>query len=207
MLAYLDTQAAIGQLLLTGEYDDRTIPSASQIEMTLTILEAYLDDWLGYRAALSEYAEVLQTDNRGVVTLSNFPVVSVSSVNFLQPSMLGTSSIIVPDYAVSFSHEKASTVICCIYYETIEVKYTAGYDPLPQVFKIAMFQALKSAVSNGVHKTGDIGFLSQPSRDVQSLNIPALSKSWRISQPKTEGETMGDRLFSLLSNYRRRYTF
>ena len=211
MLHYLDEATARRMLIEIRQYTEETAPTIPVLTVILQNLEAYLHGWLGYCPAPSEYSSILHTNSHGYVILPEYPVLSINSVQPIQPVKYLSTSTPVSTNPIMFSYgigsqwEVNSTIIFSEYRGSVQVEYTAGYQPLPDVFKLTVFQALQKSLRQDT--PGDLSFLNNPSRDTQSLSIPAVSKSWKVSSTKTPNETEGDRLFSFLSEYRRHYRF
>lgn len=213
MSHYLDAEKVRNQMIAQRQYTSETAPSVSEFQLAIDSLEVYLEAWLGYSPYLQNYQETLSTGRNGTVRLKHYPVKEILSIEPLQTHYSIGSGGSVQSFNQMYpcipvqTWEDETTLMFSTFEGSLRVSYQAGYDPLPPQFAIAMFGALQKTMQNGSFP-GDISFLNEPSKDTQSLSIPSVSKTWRISQPKTQGETQGDRLFSsLLSQYRRHLVF
>lgn len=217
-LGYLSLQQTKDRLLATGEYTQDTLPADEWLELTLEGIEIYLDEWLGYRAPLTDYDEQLKTNDRGIVLLPNYPVKEVMGLQMILSFIPGYD---VPPVTTEQIHsiwrgERSLYVTnyLRLYYPNevgfinfpVKVQYRAGLDPLPKLFELTVFQCLLHAVKNDT-TPGDMSYLDLPTKDVSSISIPSISKSWQLGKATKDGEggTVGDRLFRPLMRYRRVY--
>lgn len=214
--AYLSVEEARDRLFSTGNSVDVTSVDDLTLGLLLESFEIMLDSWLGYRAAVTQYSEWVRTDNYGVGQLANYPVISVSGVELPQDQIVGrVPPAPVPavntvwDRFSVLSTGRARIPFGSGYAAmTVRTTYTAGYDPVPPLFKLVVFNMLQAAVKSG-QPLGDVSFLSDPVRDVSSISLPGgLSKSFRLGAASSGGggETQLDRLLKPLSPYRRIFT-
>lgn len=179
---YLTPLEVQKQLISIGVYTTETIPSLEQLAYVLEGIEERLDIWLGYHPGRKTYIEDYRSSQTGTVTLSQYPVILVRRVeiyNYSDPSwplLYATENIM--------SNWLQGAVLKVGYPErAVKVVYDAGYDPLPKRFQRAAFSLLrKSLATSGL--TGDLSFLEEPIRDVSSISIPGISKSFRLGDSK-----------------------
>jgi hypothetical protein len=216
-LGYLDAPTARGKLLLTGEYTLETLPSVEALEYVLQSIEIYLDEWIGWRAAPTVWKDNLRVRADGVIVIPRTPVITVDSLQITFPQVaLGHEIIHLSTLHDGYAIWSPGSRLVCLGHipymlpylspglnTYVAVEYSAGEDPLPPIFAQVVFQALRYALKES-GLTGDMGFMDSPTRDTQSLSIPGVSKSWKVSAPKNQ-ETVSDRLFSSLAKYRHNY--
>lgn len=225
---YLTAITAQKKLILSGKYLEDNAPTVEQLENILIEIEIRLDEWLGYRAAITDYEETYKATNHGTVLLANHPVIDVSKL-LIQRSILGEPDYDVPIDLLKSIWRHGRTIDigfdCNINYRSqfgltypalypllgdapvVKVFYTAGLDPTPPIFASVVYATLLKAIA-ATGLSGDLSFLDEPTRDTASLSLPGgLSKSFKIGGgAKSEvplGETVLDRLFAPLARYRR----
>ena len=216
-LGYLDAPTARGKLLLTGEYTPETLPSVEALEYVLQSIEIYLDEWIGWRAAPTTWKDNLRVRADGVIVIPRTPVITIDWLQVTFPQVaIGHEIIRPPTFYDGYTIWSPGSRLVHIGYipyilpylspeinTYVTVEYSAGEDPLPPIFAQVIFQALRYALKES-GLTGDMSFMDSPTKDTQSLSIPGVSKSWKISAPKNQ-ETVSDRLFSSLAKYRHNY--
>ena len=170
------------QLISIGNYTVETVPSLEQLAYLIDGIEERLDIWLGYHPGRKTYIEDCRSSRTGAVTLSQYPVILVRRVeiyNHADPSF--------PPLQITeniMSNWLQGGILKVGYPErAVKVVYDAGYDPLPKRFQRAAFSLVrKSLETTGL--TGDLSFLEEPIRDVSSISIPGISKSFRLGDSK-----------------------
>jgi hypothetical protein len=180
------TPAEVRQKLISiGTYTVDTVPTLDQLTYLLEEIEERLDIWLGYHPGRKTYVEDYRSSQSGTVTLMQYPVIIVRRVevynNFdpSEPPMFVTENIL--------SNWLQGTLLKVEYPGTaVKVVYDAGYDPLPRRFKMAAFALLRKCLEN-TGLTGDLSFLSEPIRDVSSISVPGISKSFRLGGSSNNG--------------------
>lgn len=209
-LAYLMASEARNRLIASGEYDDLTAPQASALEFFLEDIEIVLDEWLGYRAAPTDYVDNVPVNGKGSLVLPNFPVLSVTSGSLLSAQSPGFQSQQQLPSAVPIQWTSGRVIVVgtpklagtATGRMMFQVAYRAGLDPLPGSFKLVTFQLLKFLMSNG----GDITAFDAPSRDVTSISVPGMSKAFRVNGGSPSEGSSGsqlDRLLTPIGQYRR----
>ena len=187
---YLTPVEVQQQLISIGSYTDETVPNLNQLTYLLEGIEERLDIWLGYHPGKKTYVEDCRSTRSGTVTLPQYPVILVRRVEIYNhfdpaaPPLFASENIL--------SSWLRGTILQVGYPEcAVKVVYDAGYDPLPKRFKRAAFSLLrKSLETSGT--TGDLGFLEEPIRDVSSISIPGISKSFRLGDSgKNSGSGSG----------------
>lgn len=227
-IAYLQAAEARSKLIKSGKFNELTAPGLADLEEVLEIIEIRLDSWLLYRAAPTDYVEIYKITDSGVVNLSNYPVLSVSSI-VIKSILQGQTDQAIPTSSMKSVWQSGRTLSFGIPNRptfqfqlqpgapgilpfrnanaTLEVQYRAGLDPLPREFKLVVFSILMKALQES-GLSGDLSFLDTPTRDVSSLSVPGgLSKSYQLGKPSGAGGggSEGDRLMGLISQYRRMY--
>lgn len=195
-------------LIAIGKYTDETAPTLEQLEWVLSNIEVELDSWLGYHPGLREYEEIKPTNYRGAIVLAYYPVSEVLEVEGLSNTLVGQPLLKGPAHAL-WNH--AMTLQFLTPNTQVRVRYIAGRDPLPRKFRMVALKVLEAALDTS-GTSGDLGFLFQPIRDVQSISVSGINKSFRLSKPATprggtEEGTMLDRLLAPLRTEQRKFLF
>ncbi|NJR24860.1 MAG: hypothetical protein HC786_23220 [Richelia sp. CSU_2_1] len=206
---YLTALEVQQRAIAIGMYEPQNAPSLEQFQHLLGCVEDRLDSWLGYHPARKTYTEDYRCSANGKVALRQYPVIVVARVEIynpydpLAPPDVSTESICSNWWRGGILTVAASNA-------PVKVTYDAGHDPLPERFKrVAFGLVVKGLQETGL--TGDLGFLEEPIRDVSSISIPGISKSFRLGDTagKGGGGALIDRLLAVLqeSGDRRMYRF
>jgi hypothetical protein len=187
---YLTPTEVSQKLISIGIYTVDTVPTLEQLAYLLEEIEERLDIWLGYHPGRKTYVENYRSSQSGTVTLAQYPVLLVRRVEVYNnfdpsaPPMFVTDNIL--------SNWLQGTLLKVEYPGTVvKVVYDAGYDPLPRRFKMAAFTLLRKSLEN-TGLTGDLSFFSEPIRDVSSISVPGISKSFRLGgSSNNDGGTGG----------------
>lgn len=207
----IDPAEARARLIAIGDYTQENAPSVEALTFVLESLEAYLVDWLGYYPGIQEYEEVLSLGANSTVLLTNFPVLGVESVALYQDYLphLHTPPVRVLEVPTIWRQGRVLPIPACSC-RWVKVRYTAGM-PVPKEVSIVMFQLLRKALEEG-GISGDLSFLFEPTRDVTSISIPGMSKSWALGGANAANNngggstgTIGDRMLRMLQSLRRSY--
>ncbi len=175
---YLTPVEVQQQLILTGAYTADTVPTLDQLNYVLEGIEERLDIWLGYHPGKKTYIEDYRSSRNGTVNLVQYPVILVRRVEVYNSFDPFSPPISITENI--FSNWMQGTILQVGYPNTsVKVVYDAGYDPLPKRFKRAALSLCRKAIeTSGL--TGDLSFLEEPIRDVSSISIPGISKSFRL---------------------------
>lgn len=207
----IDPAEARARLIAIGDYTEDNAPTVEALALVLDSLEAYLVNWLGYYPGVREYEEVLPLNVNSVVTLTNFPVIGVESIALYQDYLphVHTMPIQVLEVPTIWRQGRTLPIPACSC-RWVKVRYTAGM-PVPKEVAVAMFQLLRKALEEG-GISGDLSFLFEPTRDVTSISIPGMSKSWALGGANAANNngggstgTIGDRMLRMLQPLRRNY--
>jgi len=206
---YLSAEVARGKLIASGDFSESTAPSVEILDDILEGIESRLDTWLGYTAAPTQYQEIIHSDWNGNILLAHFPVLSVLEVIHVGDILVPATTTLV--YSVSALWRQGRTLRLGAFPGTpYRITYTAGYDPVPKEFGRVVFATLRATIKAG-GTSGDLSFLDEPTKDVSSISIPGLSKSFQIGKRGGGGSgssiegTQSEKLFKSLESYRLRY--
>jgi len=186
-LAYLVPLEAQSRLLQRGLYTMETVPSEAALETVLTDIEAVIDDWVGYRAAPTEYTKVTKSDYDGILQLPpdllSITRITASGLVYFNSAQL---EMPVPDPLATWDRQNFLNVG---YPQTaITLEYRAGLDPLPHTFKVAATELLANSAANG-RFPGDLSHLNERVQNVSSLSLKGISQSF--SDPNATSKSTG----------------
>lgn len=186
---YLTPLEVQQQLISTGAYTVENVPSLEQLAYVLEGIEDRLDIWLGYHPGRKTYVEDYRSSRTGTVVLAQYPVILVRRVEIYNHADPSYPPVYTTENIMSSWLQGA--ILKVGYSEcAVKVVYDAGYDPLPRRFQRAAFSLLrKSLETSGL--TGDLSFLEEPIRDVSSISIPGISKSFRLGDSNKGGKGSG----------------
>lgn len=172
--------------------------AGTSLDSAITQIQTVMDNWLGRTLEVIEYQEILQSNSAGIALLSHYPVVSVYGLSVLIPN---TNPVVYQQSLINaiWNYRDRRLYVGDINV-SIQVNYTAGYNPVPAIVKTVFIDLLKFAVKQG---SFDISLLYAPVQDVQSTSLAGLSQSFRLGN--TTSATMLDRLLQPLSRYRRKF--
>jgi hypothetical protein len=203
---YFDPTETQQRLVNLGFYDLNTVPTVEVIQYNLGLAENYIDEYLCYHAPRSTYTETLHANYKGVIVLSEYPVISIAQVICLRPDIVPNPMAQEVTYSYHMGRRVVGGLIPDVLYE---VTYEAGYDPLPPIFQNVMLNILKKLLEQP-HPSA-IADLMIPSRDISSLGLPGgLSKGWqtgKLTADNDGGQFAGTelgRILSLLKRYQRK---
>lgn len=208
---YLSAEVARGKLITSGDFSETNAPSTEILDDILEGIESRLDTWLGYSAAPAQYQELAHADWNGNIVLANFPVLAVLEVIHVGNILVPATTTLV--YSASAIWRQGRTLRLGAFPGTpYRITYTAGYNPVPKEFGRVVFATLRAAIKAG-GTSGDLSFLDEPTKDVSSISIPGLSKSYQIGKKSGGGGGSGssiegsqaEKLFKSLDSYRLRY--
>lgn len=210
-LAYLTAEVARDRLIASGRYTVETAPTLAALTDVLTTIEVRVDDWLGARLAPTDYTETYVSSASSQILLRQYPVISIVSITAL-PDVLfdgDTASTPLTPLSMSSIWRQKRTVYVPSANTPFAIHYRAGYDPVPAIAAIAVFDILNHALAHG-GSLSDLSFLDQPTRDVASISLPGgLSKTFRVGGAAGSSMNQGsgrelDRILAPLKRYRRR---
>lgn len=184
-----------------GIFTADNAPSLDKIESVNSIIQAILDEWLGYIAIPQEYTEKRETNRSGILVLTNYPVIQITKIMIMHNTSSSQQYILNPkeiNLAWRFRDRRIMTEMWVQRLTTVD--YIAGLDPLPPIFEVCAFNLLKAALLNP--DPWDMNFLYQPTKDVTSVSIGGLSQGFKMSDTKDVRHI--DRLLQPLQKYRRR---
>ncbi len=207
----IDPLDARTRLITVGDYTEENAPTVEALTLVLEGLEAYLVDWLGFYPGIQEYEEVLSLNANSVVILTNFPVLAVESVALYQDYLphVHTPPVQILEVPTIWRQGRVLPIPACSC-RWVKVRYTAGM-AVPKEVGLVLFQLLRKALEEG-GTSGDLSFLFEPTRDVTSISIPGMSKSWALGGANAANNngggstgTIGDRMLRMLQSLRRSY--
>lgn len=172
----------------------------SSQEANLAIQEAQIiiNSWLDYNPLPTEYQEIITSNSNGVVLLSNYPVIQIDAV-IAQP-LLGQEINYTERELVLIWRERDRALYTTMRNCPIKIRYFAGYDPLPDEYKLAFIKLLKTCWQNNQFNFQDI---YSPIKDVSSISIGGLSQSFRLGGGASAQEnTQLDRILQTLKKRR-----
>lgn len=186
-LAYLTPDRALS--LLTNP------PSLEVISDRLNQIEAYLNGWFRFRFPETDYVEeILARSN--MLTLRQYPVVSVTQVRCVVPSAPGEARS-YSTCSARWVHDRTVWVPSPRVYEC---SYRAGYGAL-----LSQLEPILIGILSRWDETGGLGWLSEAGGNIVEVSIPG-----GITQRKQYGslnnlgnQTEGDRLLASFARYRR----
>jgi hypothetical protein len=203
LIQYLPLNGMVQMLTEIGDIPPEKIPTPVKLQYLMSRISAKIENFLGFNPLPTVYIESTQTNEDGFITLTKYPVLNVLEIKQLYGSMppspfqiLNTSSIWGKDTRLYIGARNA----------TVEVRYEAGFRPMPDEFVDAMFRILRDSISE---YGGNLDFLSTPTRDISSLSVPGgLSQSFQLGKSSDEaGGTQLDRYLNELAKYKRLYKF
>jgi hypothetical protein len=201
MLFYLSPEKARNMMIERGIFTADNAPTLDKIESVNSILQAVLDEWLGYSAIAQEYTDRRESNRSGILVLTNHPVIQVTRIKIMHHTSSSQEYILNEkeiNLAWRFRDRRIMTEMW--FQRLTTVDYIAGLDPLPPVFEVCAFNLLKAALFNP--DPWDMNFLYQPTKDVTSVSLGGLSQGFKMSDTKDVRHI--DRLLQPLQRYRRR---
>ncbi len=211
-LAYLSAAEAQTRLIEAEIYTAEEVPSEAVLTPILSLIEAQLDGWLGWRAAPTDYEDTLEMSSSGQVLLPHYPILSIENLQAFFSGSTTPHSIDPACLAPTWKGNRALNLRKWAHYSYFVVQYRAGLDPLPSAFSLTLFQVLQEALRR-TGTSGDLSFLNDPIQHVSKVKLPGgLEKGLYppVAPPKGSAAPVqtnnADRLFAPLSLYRRNLT-
>lgn len=216
-LAYLTAENALSKLIAMGVNNSGlTIASLTEV---LEAIETRIDEWNHYRVAPTTYEERLRTNDSGNLLLTNYPVISLSSVYLYNDFNAGFNNPNPLEIKIDSIWRQDRRLYVGSPLSACKVTYTAGYDPIPPIFGQVVLavlqQVIKKSGSGADGLSVDLSFLDEPTRDMTQLSLPGgLSKTYRIAGGGSSGSggngsdtavSQLDRLLAPLKRYRRKF--
>ena len=200
MPLYLSPEKARSLLVERGVFTQENVPSLNYISSINSYLQDIVDGWLGYNTLPQPYIEKHDSNNSGIVTLNQHPVISVEKITVLYNSTVIPYSFNPVEIQSAWRFRDRRVYTNLWVSRLIEVEYMAGYNPIPNVFEGAMFGLLKTTLMKP--DPWDTTFLYQPTKDVTSVSLAGLSQGFKLGEVKDSRAI--DRLLQPLQKYRRR---
>lgn len=197
---YLTSEKARSLLVERGIFTNENAPSVDYINSVNSYLQEIVDGWLGYNALPQSYTEKHDSNNSGIVTLTQHPVISIEKIVILYNSTTQPYSFSEIDIKTAWRFRDRRIYTNLSVSRLVEIEYTAGYIPTPAVFETSIFGLLKTALQNA--DPWDATFLYQPTKDVTSVSLAGLSQGFKLGEVKDA--RVIDRLLQPLQKYRRR---
>lgn len=203
----LDTTEIQSKLIASGLFTTEDVPSLESLDFLVEMLVPRFETWLGYSPMPKQYVQERRTNRKGLLILEELNIISIESVlvKWYEDTTIPNN----PQWETLPVIWKGGDRIDTFEPEVlIKITYTAGYDPIPALFKNCFFDLIRKTIKeSGI--SGDLSFLEEPIKDVSSISIPGISKSFRLSDKKgdvPEGSQL-DRILSPLAtaNLRRKY--
>lgn len=204
-MPYISPESLQQELLQLEIVQEDELPSLPKLERILEKLESRIDTWLGYHAPVSEYEEEYRTSNKGIVTLRQYPVLDVIKawyyfgIDPVAPTRtdpMEISSWWIHDETFHTPYPDS----------VIRVRYTAGLDPLPRPFHLAIVDLAEKVLEN----KGSMDFLDDAYHaGVSSLGVPGINKSWQLGKVDNPagGTNLDKYLGRYLETYRRKFVY
>lgn len=212
---YLSAESARARLIREGVYTEAVAPSIDELDELLDVLEAELEGWLRWKPALTQYTKSLEADENGVIRIPYKAVKSVESVESVELTTPGQTSRLAP--TVTFYLQQSGVLKTSVRNRLVQVSFTAGLDPLPDIFSKRMYQLVKTLLETSPSAiSGDISalftFIEQPK--VASISLPGgLSKTFANPSSSSASGSSGDgpanvfeKVVWPLRQYRKQYT-
>lgn len=197
-------------LIASGSYTEETVPSLTSLGFLIGQVETRFDEWLGYSvSSLQPQRQQSKTNRQGHVFLNYYPVTSVESVKAFFEVDPNYKLLPAKWEEISSAWNGKITIATEFPGLLVEIEYTAGFDPVPPIFENAFFQLLRQCLENS-GTSGNLSFLDEPIRDVSSISVPGISKSFRLSDASKAGageSSQLDRILAPLVSRRRKYIF
>ena len=215
-IAYLTLEQAKYRL---GQYKfSSSLPNDEELVFLLESVEAYIDNWLDRRLAVTRYVESLLSSGKGSIVLSNSPVINVVQVNRLYMMPISQSTVNIQARRADpigmrnqttrevlqywFSWDGEITVYVNEF-DRYEIEYYAGYIEIPRIVSECTFLILKGTLQNG-----GFDFLLEATKDITSLSLPgSLSQSFKRGNQSTEELNQLSRYLSQLDRYRKKLIY
>jgi|GEM_PF-5319974 len=172
---------------------------SAKAETAILQAQLILENWLGYNPFATEYQEKLYSNVKGIILLSNYPVIKINSIISLYPF---TQKYTYSPDEILLAWQRQDRALCGIVPNSLmEVNYSAGYEKLPGIFKIAFINLIKAC-----YQSGDFDFadLYSPVKDVSSISLGGVSQSFRLGDIGNSSATKLDRLLQPIMEYRRK---
>lgn len=187
-LAYLTPERAIALLA--------NPPSLEVMTDRLNQLESFLNGWFNFRFPETDYLENITTRNH-LLTLRQYPVVSVSQVRYAQPALPGVERSYSEINALWIS-DRTVRVPCQGVYQC---SYRAGYG----VDELARLEPILINILSSWEEMGGLNWLWQPSGNVVEVSLPGgISQRKQFDTAGRKQQTEGDRFFASFAGYRRK---
>lgn len=184
-----------------GIFTNENAPTLNKIESVNSMLQAALDEWLGYNAVPQEYTDRRESNRGGVVVLTNHPVLEIKSIKIMHHTSSSQEySLNLKEINLAWRFRDRRIMTEMWFQRLTTVTYVAGLDPLPPAFEVCAFSLLNAALLNP--NPWDMNFLYEPTKDVTSVSLGGLSQGFKMSDTKDVRHI--DRLLQPLQRYRRR---
>ena len=160
--AYTTTALIQAELRATSNFSSTSLPTADQVTTWIAEESAAINDKSGRNWGSTAYSETLDYNGEEILTLTNAPVVSVTSLLY-STAPLGTDTYSLSDTKTEGTHyttylEDGEIAILpnwspSIGRKRIQVNYTAGYATTPlQIQKLATKKLAKRVVDTIIQK-------------------------------------------------------
>lgn len=120
-----------------------------KLQMLVTSISKLVENYCNRTFANTAHVEYFDSKTNEVI-LSNFPLISVTSVNISSDGgKTQTALVLDTDYFVDIQNDKVLTVDGSVFnsyytipYRSLEISYNAGYTTLPEDLKLAIFDII-----------------------------------------------------------------
>lgn len=199
-LPYISVAQARSLLLARNLYTPQTIPSDGEIGYRIGELETILTEWFGFRFPETDHVDLIRC-SVFFLTLPEYPVVSVSSIQFRMPNL--------PNQPESFATTSAlwqgGRTIAVPRSGYYKATYCAGYSPsIVATLEPFMIRAIaKYDMANG-----GFDWLTAIAGDVVEVDMPGGIRQRKEYKHSAKADPVGsrtiDRMLATFANYRRR---
>ena len=199
---YLSLADAVKLLIeLEGVPEDK-IPTPAKLQTLLRRIAAKIKSFLKFEPLPSIYVEQTVTSEDGLITFSHYPVLRVLEVVHRYGAQPPEPFRLLKPYSLWAGDTR---YYVGAYLAAIEVRYEAGFDPMPPEFIDAVLSILRDAI---MEHGGRLDFLDTPTRDVTSLSVPGgLSQSFQLGKTKDGEGTQLERYLADVAVYQRKFEF
>lgn len=215
-MTYLTAEEAQTKLIASGLFASETAPSLETLTSALELIESKIDSWVGYSLSAIKYRENIRSNSRGIVLLTNYPVIEVVKVEQIRSrSAAAENPPEAAELEMPFEYSSDRSIAIYLPNARVKVTYTAGYEAGSAEMALAkgvVLSVLMKIVSQDAGEETDttvnwwdLNFLNQYQRYVTSLSLPGgLTQSFKVMDGGgSGGSNQWDELLSPLAGYRR----
>lgn len=199
-LPYISVAQARSLLLARNLYTPQTIPSDGELGYRIGELETILTQWFCFRFPETDYVDLIRCSGF-FLTLPEYPVVSVSSIQFRLPN-LPTQPESFTTTSVLWQGGRTIAVPRSGYYKAT---YCAGYS---SAVVATLEPFMIRAIAKYDEKINGFGWLTAVAGDVVEVDMPGGIRQRKEYKYSAKSDPVGsrtiDRMLVSFANYRRR---